>query len=64
MSVEQRVVRYWISEVCFWILILLAVGGVMLAATTWLSWTVAPSLAVAMLLVIGINLLGQWAAGG
>ena len=60
---EQSEARYWISEVCFWSLILLAVGGVALAAIIWLSWPVEPSLAVAFLLVIGINKLGQWAAG-
>ncbi len=61
---ELSVVRYWISEVCFWSLIILAVGGVALAVIIWLSWPVEPSLAIALVLVISINKLGQWAVGG
>lgn len=64
MSMEQSEIRFWISEVCFWTLTMLAVGGVALAVIIWLSWPVEPSLAIALLFVIGINKLGKWAVGG
>lgn len=56
--------RYWISELCFYLLIALAVVGcgVLLRITTGLS--PAPSVALAMCIVLGIHYTGERATRG